>query len=103
MMMAITKKLFLLLLQDLKTNVAKEAIERLCEDLKIKLWKPKPKKDKKKTYLISDIVKKSRFQRTQYLAIIQNYEKFLDVHKLHGIISHDEVCLLGTIVSNCTN
>ena len=90
--MAITKKLFLLLLQDLKTNVAKDSVEKICEDLKIKLWKPKPKKEKKKTYTISDIVKKSRFQRTQYLAIIQNYEKFLDVHKVHGQLSHDQVC-----------
>lgn len=45
---------------------------------------------KKLFLMISDIVKKSRFQRTQYLAIIQNYEKFLDVHKVHGLL-HVEV------------
>lgn len=89
--MAITKKLFQLLLADLKTVSAKNAIENLCHDLKIKLWKPKPKKDNKKTYTICDIVKKSRFQRTQYLTIIKNYEKFLDAHQTHGGLHNQKV------------
>jgi hypothetical protein len=90
-MMAITKKLFQLLVADLKTIEGKIAIEQLCEQLKIKLWKPKEKKAESKTYLALDIIKKSRFQRTQYLEILKNYTRFLDVHAQHGRLSSDKV------------
>lgn len=90
-MMAITKKLFTLLVNDMKSVAAKDAVQTLCAELKIKLWQPKKTQVANKTYNLLDIVKKSRFQRTQWIAILQNYEKFLDLYSKHSQLNADKV------------
>jgi hypothetical protein len=75
----------------LKTIEGKIAIEQLCEQLKIKLWKPKEKKAESKT---------------QYLEILKNYTRFLDVHAQHGRLSSDKVSLFRvalTMISRLCN
>lgn len=89
--MAITKKLFTLLVNDMKTIAAKDAVQTLCVELKIKLWQPKKTKAANKTYNLLDIVKKSRFQRTQWITILHNYEKFLDLYAKHSQLNADKV------------
>jgi hypothetical protein len=61
-MMAITKKLFYLLVSDIETVSGKAAFQDQ----------------------LTDIVKKSRFQRTQYLTIIENWQLFVVLLKDHS-------------------
>lgn len=80
--MAITKKLFYLLVSDIETVSGKAAFQDLCREKKLKLWQPK--EVTKKTHQLTDIVKKSRFQRTQYLTIIENWQLFVVLLKDHS-------------------
>jgi len=89
--MAITKKLFTLLISEMNSVAAKEAVQTLCTDLKIKLWVPKKTEAAKKNYNLHDIIKKSRFQRTQWIAILHNYEKFLDTYQKHSQLTVTKV------------
>lgn len=48
---------------------------------------------------MQDIIKKSRLQRTQWIAIIHNYEKFLDLYETHSRLNTSKVCFLSDALS----
>ena len=62
----------------------KAAFQDLCKALKLKLWQPKD--ITKQQYELTEIVKKSKFQRTQYLTIIENWKSFLAILKAHEVV-----------------
>ena len=93
MMMAITKKLLYLLVADLATSAGKQAFLNLCATKKLKLFKPKGGYTDK--HDLESILKKSRFQRTQYLTIIENWKDFvalLQDPNFSKVGRGDEVC-----------
>ena len=56
-----------------KSEAGTKAIVKIFTELGIKLWSPEKKK---RNYLLSEIIKKSSFNRTQYILIIKNWKKF---------------------------
>src|SRR5688500_5390838 len=97
-MMGLTRKLFNLLIRDMDTDpMMQQKALKLFEELKVKLWEPKKSGKKEKTVTLSQQVKKSSFQRTQLITLLENWEKFhkileehskLDTEKVKNLISY---------------
>lgn len=60
-----------------KSESGTEAVVKIFTKLGIKLWMP-PAKKKKRNYVLSEIIKKSSFNRTQYIMIIKNWKLFYE-------------------------
>jgi hypothetical protein len=90
MFMGITRKLLKLFVVDFDGEAeATTELVALFASLGIKLWTPKEKKRNK--YTISSIIKKSTLNRTQYIQIVRNFDKFHALMKKHSKMTPDHV------------
>lgn len=93
-MMGLTRKLFGLLVAPMdKSESGTKAVIDIFKSLGVKLWTPPAKKQSNK-YTLSKVIKKSSFNRTQYILIIKNWRKFYDeVKKVKPARANDQASL----------
>jgi hypothetical protein len=78
-----------------KSESGTKAVIDVFKSLGVKLWTPPEKKPSKK-YTLSKVIKKSSFNRTQYILIIKNWRKFYDeVKKVKPARANEKVQLIN--------
>lgn len=94
--MGITRKLLKLFTIDFDgEGEATKALIDLFGSLDINLWTPSEKERPK--YTISKIIAKSTLNRTQYITIVRNFDKFHDLMTKFSKMDEDSVKKVKTI------